>query len=450
MPNWGAGAGGALTGAATGATVGSVLPGVGTAIGAGVGGLIGGLGGLFGGDDQAARDEAKRKQLLAEQAQQAGQFANQSQANYSAYGGMGTSALNALRAQAMGQNSVSAEQLRQGLQQNLAAQQSIAAGASPRNASMAGLQASRAAMSLGAGLAGQQSLAGIQERNAAWGQYGGLLQGLRGQDLQATLGSRQGAMTGYGAANAGTPAPSWLQQWGPGITGALGAYTQIAGRSGGAAPAMSAGGGGQYSLNGANFTGQNYMPTTPGFTFSDRALKTDIKPGDAAANKAIDTLAPYAYRYKDAQYGAGPQVGVMAQDLQRAGLGQAVVKTPVGLAIDPGKLSGANTALIAALGRRVSDLEDVAPSAPTARSRADDDAAASATLAQAQADAAAHARVRQQVELEQADPAAAAAQYALNARRWLLTQPPGSVSPAAAAYASTLTQRAQELKGQAR
>lgn len=48
-PNWGAGAGGALSGAATGASIGSVVPGIGTAIGGAIGGIAGGLGGLFGG-----------------------------------------------------------------------------------------------------------------------------------------------------------------------------------------------------------------------------------------------------------------------------------------------------------------------------------------------------------------------------------------------------------------
>lgn len=53
MPNYGAGATGALSGAATGAAVGSVIPGVGTAIGAIGGGIIGGIGGLFSGGDDA-------------------------------------------------------------------------------------------------------------------------------------------------------------------------------------------------------------------------------------------------------------------------------------------------------------------------------------------------------------------------------------------------------------
>jgi cytochrome c556 len=170
MGDWGNAAGGAASGAAAGS---AILPGWGTAIG----GAIGGLAGYFGGgnDEVQARRDALGKQLTAE-------------AEY-------------LRRIARGQESVSAEQLRQGLQQNIAAQQSMAQGASPQNSAMAQIQASRNAMSLGAGLAGQQALAGIQERQAAQAAL-----------MQALLGQRQQEMQA-------TPAPTWLEQWGPAIQG---------------------------------------------------------------------------------------------------------------------------------------------------------------------------------------------------------------------------------------
>jgi hypothetical protein len=397
MPDWGSGAGGALTGAATGATIGSLVPGIGTAIGAGVGGVIGGIGGLFGGDDQAQQDEAKRKQLLQQQAEAAGGFANYGENNYRQFAGQGKGALAALQAQANGQNSVSQEQLRQSLGQMLAQQRSLAAGASPQNAALAARTAAIQSGRLASGMAGQQAIAGLAERNQAQQAYGNLLGQLSGQASNVALGSRQTATSGYGAGNAGAPAPSWIQQWGPPAVGALSAYA---------------------ALN---------RPTT----MSDRLLKTDIKPGDAPANKAIDALKAYAYRYKDPQYGAGPQVGVMAQDLERAGLKQAVIDTPGGKAIDPGKLAGANTAMIAALGRRVAELEGGAP--------------------------------RRSVVLEEvrptstpeSDPAAWAGQRALDVRRTQLYQPDGRLKtplesvegtdPRAAAAQRALSARRAEL-----
>ena len=362
MPDWGAGAGGALTGAATGATVGSLIPGVGTAIGAGVGGLIGGLGGLFGGDDQAAKDEARRKQLLQQQAQQAGYFAGQSQDSYQKFGGQGQSALDALRAQAMGQRSVSAEQLRQSLGQLYAQQRSMAAGASPRNAAAAARLAAIRSSQLGAGLAGQQALAGLQEQNQAWQQYGGLLSTLRGQDLNAALGSRQSALQGYGAANAGTPAPSWIQQWGPAVTGALGAYTQLAGKQGGSpspSPSPSAGGPPMpMTLNGAAFADANPMSPKPGFTVSDRRLKTEVRDGSKVADQALKGLGTHLYKYKDERHGQGDQLGQMAQDLERTpGLRHTVTDTPGGKAIDGAKLAAALAAIMPGLDKRLSKLE---------------------------------------------------------------------------------------------
>jgi hypothetical protein len=98
-----------------------------------------------------------------------------------------------------GEESISAEQLRQGLQQNVAAQQSMAAGARPGNQAMAARTAAMQAGRMGAGLAGQQALAGIAERQAAAGQLGGLQTALRQQDLGAALGGRGLGLQGMGA-----------------------------------------------------------------------------------------------------------------------------------------------------------------------------------------------------------------------------------------------------------
>ena len=390
-------------------------------------------------------DDQTRQNLLAQQGALAGQFAGQGQAGYNAYGQQAQGVLAALRRQASGQDSISAEQLRQSLAQQLAQQRSFAAGASPRFAAGA---ARTAAIQMGrasTAMAGQQALAGLAERQQAVGQQSQLLGTLRGQDLNAALQSRQNALGGYGAGNAGPPQPSWIQQYGPAIAagaaaiaasdralktniapgdaaantaiGSLGRpssnpfaasssapqsivpmsvsglpaspktsmdtfynqvgtldptapnqnttgldsfYGQIAGAtpstgmtaaSPGGAPAAPAGPAWWQRLAGGLAAGIRAVPQYP-TAYSDRLLKTGIKPGDDKANTAIDGLRPYTYAYKDPALGAGPQVGVMAQDLQKAGLGQAVVQTPIGLAIDPGKLSGANTAMIAALGRR--------------------------------------------------------------------------------------------------
>lgn len=268
--------------------------------------------------DPGAEAERQRKDMLYGQAARAGAFANQGQRSYRDLGAQGNDALAGLRATAMGQNSVSAEQLRQGLAQNLGAQMSMAAGASPQNAAMAARTAAIQSGRLGAGLAGQQAIAGLQERQQAQQNYAALLQALRAQELQAALGSRQNAMQGYGANNAGAPEKSFIEKYGPAGEGALTAIMQK----------------------------------------SDRRAKTDIKDGDESANKAVSGLASYLYRYKDERDGKGERLGIMAQDLERAGLGHAVIDTPRGKMVHGAHLATANSAMIGALGRRLAKLEE--------------------------------------------------------------------------------------------
>lgn len=200
MPDWGSAAGGAATGAAAGAALGPW--------GALGGGIIGGLGGLFGSSRPGqAENDALRKAQLAE---------------YNRLGGALDQQAAYMQRIARGEESVSAEQLRQGLQQNISAQQSMAAGAAPRNSAMAGLMASRNAMNLGAGMAGQQAMAGIQERQAAQNALSQMLLQQRGQAVQA-------GSSGFGQAPV---QPSWLERYGQPIAAGATLYAQTHGRGG--------------------------------------------------------------------------------------------------------------------------------------------------------------------------------------------------------------------------
>jgi hypothetical protein len=271
------------------------------------------LGGQFTADPGAADEEA-RKSLLYDQSNKAGGFADASQGRVGSLGVEAEAQRDYLRRLASGQDSVSAEQLRQGLQQNVAAQRSAAAGAAPGSQPMAARTAAIQSSRLGSGMAGQQAIAGLQERQGAQKALSDMILNQRQQDMQAALGSRGQAIQGYGAGNSGTPEKSAAEKFGPAIAGAL---------------AM----------------------------FSDRRLKHDVKDGDTSANAALDGLRSYTYRYKDERHGKGRQVGIMAQDLEKAGLGHAVIDTPAGKVVHGAKLAGANTALISALANRVKKLE---------------------------------------------------------------------------------------------
>lgn len=263
--------------------------------------------------DESASSKNKRSDL-DETGQAANQFAEYNQGGYQQLTGEAAAQRDALRRQASGQDSLSSEQLRQGLQQNLASQRSMAAGASPGNSAMA---ARNAAMNMGraaSGMSGAAATAGIQERRAAQDALSQMILQQRGQDLQGALGSRQNAISGYGGI---TPEGTWLDKNAPLIK----------------------------------------MAADGAAAVSDERAKTGVQPGGANAARILDGLKAYNYRYKNAANGAGPQMGVMAQDMERAGLGHAVMNTPRGKMVDAGKAATSSLALTAALAERVKKLE---------------------------------------------------------------------------------------------
>lgn len=169
------------------------------------------------GDDSESK--VQQRDNMNETGNQASNFADQSQAGVAGLSAEAAAQRDALRRLASGQDSYSAEELRQGLQRNLSAQRSLAAGAGPQNAAMAARQASLNAARMGSGLVGQQALAGIKERQAAQDALTQAILGQRGQDVQAALGSRGNAINAYGGIK---PEGSFLDKYGGAIMGGLG------------------------------------------------------------------------------------------------------------------------------------------------------------------------------------------------------------------------------------
>lgn len=262
---------------------------------------------------------------LAGQAGAAGAFADVGQQGFQQARGQLQGVAGQLRRQMTGQDSLSGEQLRQGLAQNLAAQRSMAAAARPENAAMAARTAAMNAGRLGAGLAGQQAMAGIAERQAAAQNLGSLLGNIRQQDLQAALGGRGQALQGYGAIeqargqrfNALTQTPTQGEQ----LLGAGLGLAQLG-------------------------------------ALSDRRQKRDIKKAGKDAERFLDGLKPYRFRYTDERHGKGEQLGIMAQDLEATPLGkQAVVDTSAGKVVHGAKLATALAAATSQLHKRMKRLE---------------------------------------------------------------------------------------------
>jgi hypothetical protein len=242
---------------------------------------------------------------------------------------------------ASGQDSISAEQLRQGLQQNQAAQTSAAAGAAPQNQVMAARNAAIQMGRQGMGLAGQQALAGLQERRDALGGQlgamggqaglesgiqGGVLTG-RGQDAQVGLGGAQTALQGYGG----------IEQ----------ARTDRYGRLLGVPTGM------ESILGAAQGAGQMAAMA------SDRRLKRKVKGADREGADLLKALKAVRYEYKDpGEHGEGEFVGIMAQDLEKSKAGKrAVIDTRRGKMVHGARLATALAATLPGLDKRLKKLE---------------------------------------------------------------------------------------------
>jgi len=153
----------------------------------------------------------RQREMMERQGERASNFADQGELGYAALSAEGRDSRQMMRDRAMGKDSLSAEQLRQGLQQQQAQFQSMAAGgpagAQPMNARTAMLASGRASSAM----AGNAAMAGIAERQAALDAWQQAILGARGQDAQVALGSRQNAISGYGGY---APDKSFLDKWG--------------------------------------------------------------------------------------------------------------------------------------------------------------------------------------------------------------------------------------------
>lgn len=269
--------------------------------------------------------------LLSREAGQAGRFADTGEQGFASRGADWNKTMDFLGQQMRGENSLAAEQLRQGLQQGMSQQQAMAAGARPGNQLAASRQAMMNAGQMASGLSGQQALAGIQERNAAANALGNMQGQARQQELQAALQGRQNALAGYGkiedartsryGATVGAPYPG-------DITSKQDRFLGLIGSGLGALGMM-----------------------------SDKRLKKDIETVEDP-EEFLEALKAYKYRYKAERHGKGDQFGIMAQDLEKSKTGKAtVVDTAEGKMVDTRKLATALAAASSSMHKRIKKLE---------------------------------------------------------------------------------------------
>ncbi|HXK36980.1 MAG TPA: tail fiber domain-containing protein [Candidatus Paceibacterota bacterium] len=208
-------------------------------------------------------------------------------------------------------------------QQQMQNAQTAAAPLAEQQGQIAATQGSRAALQAArtSGLnAGQAALtSGQQAGDIYTGAYqGGLESGM----------NRYGQATGQRLAAAG-------QQ------GALGQAQQQAGQAQGK----------------ALWGGIKDVAGFAGGLISDENAKENIQPAPDMLDTILRKVRPKTFDYKPGVGDPGPQVGVVAQDLEKTPLAPVVEETPTGKVINTGKLSTAALDLILELGQRVKELE---------------------------------------------------------------------------------------------
>ncbi len=258
--------------------------------------------------------DRERRENLNNQGGMSSWFADRGQENFGQLGQEAQAQRDELRARASGKGMMSTEMLRQGLQQQLGQQRSMAAGAAPQNQAMAARTAANNMGRASYGMSGQATMAGLQEQKDASAQLSNMINAGRDQEQGVALGSRGNAIQAYGGGDKEKD-KSGIEKYGPAIA------------------------------------------SVAGMLMSDERAKKGARDGSDKASRIVGALKAQKFKYKDEANGEGEQLGVMAQGLEKAGLKHTVVETPKGKMVDGAKLSAANTALLASLGERISKLE---------------------------------------------------------------------------------------------
>lgn len=136
------------------------------------------------------------------------------------------------------------------------------------------------------------------------------------------------------------------------LQGQIGALNAGTGAAGQLANAQAANAAAQNAYKGSLIGGG---ATLLGSIFSDRRLKTDVKPANLL--KLADSIKGFRFKYKDQAHGEGERVGVMAQDVSRGGpIGERMVATDGAgrMKLDIGNALGAALAMSAEALRKAS------------------------------------------------------------------------------------------------
>ena len=287
---------------------------------------------------QATQAQGNAQQLYGQQ-QEANQATNQ--ANAKTNDSMGANAAEEM------------QKANQSASANALQQANVSGGAAAASARAAGLNAGQAAQMASQGTTGayqSQLNNGISQYGQAVNQFQGQGQNMASQASGLAGQQNQAAGQGQGYASLAN------QNVGQGIQQAQ-TQAQIAQAATGAS--------GQQQ-NTANQQGSSLLggiTGAAGALFSDKNLKTDIKPASMSETleSILKNVKPMKFKYKPGVPSNQPEgtqmQGVLAQDLEKTPLKDAVIDSPEGKKIDTGQLSVHNLDLIIELASRVKALE---------------------------------------------------------------------------------------------
>ncbi|WP_394825027.1 tail fiber domain-containing protein [Pendulispora albinea] len=258
--------------------------------------------------------------------------------------------------------SVAQQQMLQGLTAAQQQQASIAASARGGGANLAAAQAAsaNAAAGLQQNAVQQGALLRAQEQLAAMGQYGQLAGALRGGDYQAAQlqAAQQEAAAGQQSEYERMQQQLYTMQHGLMQAGEEQNLTREAAERGWTLA-------NRQQSHEETKTWLGTAASVAGSVLgalikSDARAKKEIRTADAEIDDALSRMRPYSFQYKEGHGDAGPQIGILAQELERSRAGRRVVVHEPGSGLrmlSVPKATGFTLAAVARLGERISELE---------------------------------------------------------------------------------------------
>lgn len=228
------------------------------------------------------------------------------------------------------------------VQNAVAGQQSMARMGHGANAALGYRNAARNSAGIGLAGAGMGQQAAMQDQMGAQGLLANAMGQGRGQDQSVDMANMDAQLRAMGMNDAAR----------------LSYMNQMIGLQQGATARSDAANAASDQRNAALLSAGGQVIGGTALIGSDERIKTDVEDADGDIDEMLDKLVAKNYRYRDAKYGDGPRVGIMAQDMESSRAGARVVRDVGGVKhLDVNAAISASLASAARLNKRLRKLE---------------------------------------------------------------------------------------------